>query len=365
MKTLLIVLFLFAILFILFLNHPMFGKLPSGERLERIKKAKNTQNGTFQNQNHTPDFAEGETYLSVVWYLLFGRNKNLSPKTQIPFEKTDINALDNYKDLLIWFGHSSYYFQVDGKRFLVDPVFSGSASPVPYSVGAFSGSNHYQVEDLPFVDVLFISHDHWDHLDYKTIKKLKSKIGKVVCPLGVGEHLEYWGLDKSKIEEKNWGENLHLFEGFEVFFTPSRHFSGRGLFRNKSLWTSFVLKTKAMNLFLGGDSGYDTHFKEIGTQFGPFDLAILENGQYDAKWKYIHLMPKEILLAAKDLGAKRLLPVHSSKFALSNHPWKEPLQKITQNAKKENFPILTPKIGEVVYLKEENQSFSAWWEGVE
>jgi L-ascorbate metabolism protein UlaG (beta-lactamase superfamily) len=193
---------------------------------------------------------------------------------------------------------------------------------------------------------------------------MKPKIKKVICSLGTGEHLEYWGFDKDIIVEKDWNENIPLDSGFVAHTTPARHFSGRGFKRNQALWTSFVLKTPSMNLFIGGDSGYDTYFAEIGRTFGEFDLVILENGQYDKKWKYIHMMPEDVLQAAFDLKAKSLLPVHSSKFAIANHPWDDPLSEVSRLNKDPNLRLITPMIGEQVNLKDTTQQFSQWWEGI-
>src|SRR5690606_14850131 len=145
---------------------------------------------------------------------------------------------------------------------------------------------------------------------------------------------------------------------------PARHFSGRGLSRNQTLWVSYVLQTPSLNIYLGGDSGYDGHYNEIGSKFGPFDLAVLENGQYNKAWPYIHEMPEEVLKAAKDLQAKRILPVHSSKFALSNHPWFEPLTKLTELNAVAKVNLITPMIGEVVHLSDPDQQFGRWWEGI-
>jgi L-ascorbate metabolism protein UlaG (beta-lactamase superfamily) len=214
---------------------------------------------------------------------------------------------------------------------------------------------------MPEIDLLFISHDHWDHLDYKTLVKLKPKIKQVICGLGVAGHLELWGYNPAIIMERDWYEAIILNDGFKVNTVPARHFSGRGLKPKQSLWMSYVLKTPTMQIFIGGDSGYDTHFAEIGKTFGPFDLVILENGQYDKSWKYIHLMPEEVLQAAKDLNAKRLLPVHHSKFAIANHAWDEPLEQITTLNKTFGLSIMTPMIGEQVNLKDHEQVFSEWW----
>jgi L-ascorbate metabolism protein UlaG (beta-lactamase superfamily) len=173
--------------------------------------------------------------------------------------------------------------------------------------------------------------------------------------------LEHWGYDPGIINEKNWNEQVFLDNGFSVHTVPARHFSGRGLKRNQALWTSLVLQTPTMKIFIGGDSGYDNHFAEIGKTFGEFDLVILENGQYNKSWKYIHEMPGEILKTAKDLKAKKIFTVHNSKFALANHPWDEPLINVATLFKSENIKLLTPIIGEQVDLKNENQVFTEWW----
>jgi L-ascorbate metabolism protein UlaG (beta-lactamase superfamily) len=360
----LVVIILFLLVVFAFLQQTKFGKHPSGERLNRIKQSPNYKNGSFQNLSHTPDLTEGTSYYTVGKEFFFDKKPRIRPIDTIPSLQTDLLNLDPNKDVLVWFGHSSYFMQVDGKRILVDPVLSGFASPIPSGTKAFKGTNNYSVKDIPEIDFLFLSHDHWDHLDYETVKLLQPKIKKVICGLGTGAHLEFWGYDKVRIIEKDWNEQIVLEDHFIVNTVPARHFSGRGIKRNQALWISFVLQTPTMKLFVGGDSGYDTHFAEIGKKFGPFDLAILENGQYDKKWRYIHLMPDEILTAAKELKANRILPVHSAKFVLGNHPWDEPLELITRNNETAKLNIITPMIGEVVYLKDKAQVFTSWWRGV-
>ena len=364
MITALFVLIAFAAIVFAYMQQAKFGKLPKAKRLERIKKSPNYKNGSFQNLNHTPALAEGVTYFKMFKEVFFDKKERVKPTDKIPSVKTDLHSLDIKQDVLVWFGHSSYFMQIDGKRILVDPVLSGHASPFSFSIKAFEGTDVYQTDDIPEIDYLFISHDHWDHLDYKTIKALKPKIKTVICSLGVGEHLEHWGYNPNIIIEKDWNENFTLDNGFIVNTTPARHFSGRTFTRNKSLWMSFVLQTPTMKIFIGGDSGYDTHFAEIGKNHGPFDLAILENGQYDRKWRYIHTLPDELLQVAKDLRANKVLPVHSSKFALASHVWDEPLSKIIENSKKENLSIITPMIGEQVNLKDNSQKFTEWWKGI-
>lgn len=341
-----------------------FGKRPEGKRLETISKSKNYRDGKFQNLNFTPQLTEGTTIPKVLYSFLFQKNPLTKPTGNIPSVKTDLLNLSTEQDALVWFGHSSYFIRLDGKTFLIDPVFSGNASPLPGTNKSFGGTDRYTVADLPAIDYLIITHDHYDHLDHQTIVQLKSKVKTVISGLGVGAHLEYWGYDANTIIETDWYTTTDLGNGFVIHTTPARHFSGRGFTRNKTLWVSYVLQTPGMKIFLGGDSGYDTHFAKIGNEYGPFDLAILENGQYDARWKYIHATPEEMLQIAKELKTRRVFPVHSGKFAMANHAWDEPLKKVSEIAKAQNIPLLTPMIGEMVWLKDENQEFSEWWKEV-
>jgi L-ascorbate metabolism protein UlaG (beta-lactamase superfamily) len=348
----------------IFMQQARFGKLPTGERLARIKKSPNYKNGSFQNQSPTPIMSEGVSLFSLGKDFIFGKNKRLSPINEIPSVKTDLIKLEKKSDVLVWFGHSSYYIQINGKKILVDPVLSSNASPFSFSIKAFKGTDLYSTADIPEIDYLFITHDHWDHLDYETILKLKPKIKKIICGLGTGEHFERWGYDTNKIIELDWNEHVVLDSGFIANSVPARHFSGRGFRRNKTLWTSFVLQTPSMKIYMGGDGGYDDHFKEIGKEFGAFDLAILENGQHNKNWKYIHLMPDEIPKAFSDLNSRRLFTVHSSKFSLANHSWDEPLKEAKLLSIEFNIPLITPMIGEKVNLKDSNQRFSEWWEHI-
>lgn len=349
---------------LLYMRQDKFGKNPSGKRLERIKQSPNFKNGKFQNLNKTPTLAEGHNYFEVIYEAYIKNKPRHYPTDIIPSVKTDLLNLPVDIDVLVWFGHSSYFLQIEGKRVLVDPVFSGNASPIPRTVKSFKGTDIYTVADLPDIDYLFISHDHYDHVDYETLIALKDKTKKVICGLGVGSHFEYWGYDSSKIIERDWNEKVELDSGFTAFIEPARHFSGRGLSTNKTLWASYLLKTPSMKIFIGGDSGYDTHYAEIGNKHGSIDLAILDNGQYDEAWKYIHNLPEDVLKAAQDLKAKRVLPVHSSKFALASHDWDEPLKKITDLNKSHNISLVTPIIGETVKLKDTTQQFKQWWSGL-
>lgn len=361
MLAALLILGVFVIALFVFMNSAKFGKVPSGDEKLKIQQSPQYKKNQFENQNITPMLAEGVNYGTMMWDFFFSKPKYSNPPNPIPNIKTNLKNLSPKEDLLVWFGHSSYFMQIDGKTFLVDPVLSGLASPVPYTTTSFAGSDAYSPDDFPTIDVLFITHDHWDHLDYPTVIKLKSKVKRVITGLGVGNHLRHWGFASEDITETDWNTFTDLSNGFTVHTKPARHFSGRGFTRNQSLWSSFVLQTPTQKVYIGGDSGYDSHFKTIGDEHGPFDLALLECGQYSKNWRYIHMMPEETVQASIDLKAKRLMPVHWGKFALSMHDWDEPIIRASAEAKRLNHPIITPKIGEPVHLKDRLQSFSNWW----
>lgn len=348
----------------LYLQRPKFGILPEGVRLKRIKSSPNYVDGQFQNLIITPKLIKDSSSASVLWKFLFTKKERLVPIDSIPTVKTDLMTLDKGKEVVIWLGHSSYFIQLGGKRVLIDPVFSSFAAPVSFVNKAFEGTYQYTAEDMPEIDYLLISHDHWDHLDYPTVTALRPKIKNVICGLGVGAYFEQWGFEKNLIHEADWFTKLEFEKDFIVHVLPARHFSGRLLRPNKTLWISFAMVTPKRRIFFSGDGGYGPHFKNIGETLNGFDLVIMENGQYDKRWPYIHMMPEEVAQAAEELKAKALLPGHSGKFALANHSWDEPLKRITDASQNKNYKLLTPMIGEPVELENQQQIFSRWWEGV-
>ncbi|HMZ90686.1 MAG TPA: MBL fold metallo-hydrolase [Chitinophagales bacterium] len=334
------------------------GATPSGESLRRIASMPNYTKGQFQNIEHTPVMSE-DYHMGKVMMDMMKRNSARTPATPLPNVKTDLLHLEN--NALVWFGHSAYLLKINGKHILVDPVFSGHASPVPFMIKAFKGSNSYGVADMPEIDMLVITHDHYDHLDYETVVALKSKVKEVVCSLGVAAHLIKWGYQESHIHELYWHESKTVFENFTFTAEPARHFSGRGITRNKSLWCAFALQTPELTVFIGGDSGYGKHFKEIGTRYNGFDIALLECGQYNPAWKYIHMMPEETVMAAQDIQAKIFVPVHWGKFALSLHTWQEPADRVVAAAQRAEMPYATPKIGEAYVIGAGGQTHH-WWQ---
>jgi L-ascorbate metabolism protein UlaG (beta-lactamase superfamily) len=297
-----------------------------------------------------------------MWKMLT-KPANTRPPKALPSVKTDLKNLPGGNPVIVWFGHSSFLLKIDGKHILVDPVFSGYVSPFKtQSAKNFDGANVYSADDMPQIDILLITHDHYDHCDYQTILELDTKTKYIITSLGVGSHLEYWGINMNKVSELDWHESMEI-DGFKFTSAPSRHFSGRGFKRAQTLWASFILKTKDLSIYLGSDSGYDKHFKKIGEDYGPFDIAILESGQYNEMWRTIHMMPEETVQASLDVKAKVLMPVHWGKFSLSLHPWNEPIERVVKKAEELNVALTTPLIGEPVIIGE-NYPTGKWWREV-
>ncbi|MBI3482273.1 MAG: MBL fold metallo-hydrolase [Bacteroidetes bacterium] len=342
-------------------TQPKFGKNPSGKRLERILKSPNYRNNSFYNLTPTEVLLKGASRTKMFKDFFFGKPSSTKPQKPLPSIKTDLKNLTTDNPSIIWFGHSSYLIKSKNFNILVDPVMQGHASPFAMFGKPFAGSDIYSLNDLPTIDLVLLTHDHYDHLHYESVKKLASTAKYFVTSLGVGAHLESWGVPTEKITELDWWETTSVAEGIEFTATPARHFSGRSFVRGKTLWSAFVLKLHGYQLFLGGDSGYEYHFKEIGKRFGSFDIALLECGQYGVNWPYIHLLPEQTVIAAKELNAKILMPVHWAKFELSIHAWDEPINRAMKAAQGNNQQVTTPMIGEPVTL---NSSYpnKRWWE---
>lgn len=338
----------------------VFGKTPAGARLQKVKQSHQYNASAFQNVLPTPMMAEGTSYPKMILEF-FTKSAQVRPPKALPYQRTDLKKLSSDKPSIVWFGHSSYLIHSQGINILVDPVLDSQASPFSFSVKPFEGADNYRVTDLPPIDVVLITHDHYDHLNYPTISKLANSFKKVVAPIGVGQHLEHWGVHPDKITELDWWQDASILEGVHITATPARHFSGRLFKRNQTLWSSYVLKLHDANIFVGGDSGYDEQFKRIGEKHGPFDIAILECGQYGLNWPYIHMFPEETAQAAKDLHAKVLLPVHWAKFALSQHNWDEPIERLVAAANALKQPITTPMIGEPYELGTAPTT-THWWD---
>jgi L-ascorbate metabolism protein UlaG (beta-lactamase superfamily) len=349
---------------ILFLNFaPQIGAKPDGNRLERMKSSENFKLGKFHNTVTTKMDMKSGKMLGVM--LEFFKNDDSREPGEMlqthKFSALDFNDLSSDKLSFTWFGHSSILIKIDGKVFLIDPVFSERASMFSFmGPKRFPYSNYMNVDLLPEIDAVLISHDHYDHLDYKTMLKLKDKVNRFYVPLSVGAHLEKWGISSKKIVELNWWDSTDL-GSISLVFTPSRHFSGRGLNnRFSTLWGSWVILGQNQRIFFGGDSGYFPGFKKIGEKYGPFKLAFLECGAYNENWSEIHMMPEETVQASLDLKSKLLMPIHWGKFNLALHPWKEPIQRAIKKGEELNVNIITPEIGELVILEDQLKT-AQWW----
>ncbi|WP_216848885.1 MBL fold metallo-hydrolase [Pedobacter sp. L105] len=348
----------------LIMNTKPFGQIPEGARLDSIKRSPNFRDGKFQNQTNRPDLSEGVSYWKAFWDSMTKKDKRSTPKDSIPTMKTDLRGLNPRENVLVWLGHSSSYLQLDGKRILIDPVLSKNGSPVSFINKAYKGTSIYQPADFPDIDVLLISHDHWDHLDYPTVKALQPRVKKVICGLGTGEHFRRWGYREDQIVEKDWNQLVVIDSSLKITVTPAHHNSGRGTKIRRSLWASFVIRSTSFNIYYSGDSGYDKHFKAIGQAYGPFDLSLIECGQYDQNYKYTHMQPEQSMQAAIDLKTVRMVPVHWAKFTESNHAWDEPIKRITALARQHHLLLVTPMIGQAVDLDHIPLSFPEWWRGI-
>jgi L-ascorbate metabolism protein UlaG (beta-lactamase superfamily) len=326
-----------------------FGGLPS---LERMQQSPHFADGAFVNPEPTDMRLQGASFAKVFWEFFFRKPRLAVPPGPIPVVRGAQGPG------LVWFGHSSYMIVSPEARIVVDPVFSLHTSPFSFGgAKAFPGTEVFSVADLGVVDILVLTHDHYDHLDYKTVSALKP--GVVVTALGVGAHLKRWGYPASRIVELDWGASVSPRPGVTFTATPARHFSGRRFKRNQTLWTSFVLQLGDLRIFLGGDSGYGAHFGPIGAEHGPFDLAILECGQYGVHWPFIHMFPEQTWKAAVELRARELMPVHWGKFSLSLHEWDEPIRRLVAVS----GPLVTPRPGEVVPLGGPYPR-ERWWEAL-
>lgn len=345
-----------------FVLNPGFGQAPQGSQLTQIEQSPHYRDGAFRNALPTPGYTGDKGMIAAWWEFLVAKRENARPPQPLPLVPTDIAGLPQAQETLIWLGHSSWYLQLSGKRILIDPVFSNYAAPFSFLNKAFAGNYPWTAHTMPDIDLLIISHDHYDHLDYATITALMPKIKRAIVPLGVGSHLRYWGMNSDIIEERDWNQSVRVDDSLMVHVLPARHFSGRGIKRNQTLWASFMFETPEQRIYYSGDSGYGPHFKAIGEQFGSVDLAIMENGQYDQDWKYIHMMPEETARAAQDLHAKAVLPGHAGRFVLAKHTWDDPYKRLAFASRNKDYRLLTPTLGEQVNLADPTQSFTAWWE---
>lgn len=348
-----------------FLHTEAFGALPEGQELARILRSAHQVDGVFRNLEPAPVLAHDGNFVTSLVRWLFLQRERPRPAQPLPHDRAGVRSLRNIReDALVWLGHSSFFLRLAGRNILIDPVFSDYGSPVFFSNRAFDGTTFCTAADMPAIDLLLITHDHWDHLDYPTIMALKDKIGHVVCALGTGAHFRRWGFARSRLVERDWDEHVS-FGDLTIHIITSRHFSGRSLSNHdRAEWCGFVLETPDFRILHSGDGGYGSHFKRLGERFGSVDLAIMDSGQYNANWPTVHMFPHEAAQAAQDVHARFYMPAHIGRFCLSQHAWDEPFQRAVQCAAEQNLPLFTPLMGKVVPLRKDLPLQPQWWEGL-
>lgn len=370
------------LLFLFFLVLPgcrpivSLGRNPKNEDLAKIETLPNYRNGEFKNLDDTVSYSNVPQTVSTApasssgtrrrprwtgFLKYFFRDKTTThPATPIPMMVTDLHT-HFAKPTVIWFGHSSALVKTKGANILFDPSFNGFAGPFRGLVNAFDGTNYYVSRDFPELDAVVISHDHYDHLDYTTIRQLRKKTKRFVVPMGVGSHLRRWGIPAENISEVNWHDVVTLPDGIRIISTPAFHRSNRTFAQRKTLWSSYVVDDGEHKIYFSGDTGYSGHFKLIGDRYGPIDLALLECGQYNERWSRSHMFPWQTVRAAQDLRAETVLPIHWGKFAESTHAWNDPVKRLVKSADSARQAVTIPYIGEPYSIGDKPLSYP-WWD---
>lgn len=337
---------------------PQLGAVGKGNP---VLHSANFKNGKFHNSSYTSVGSSSKEMLeSTIKYFMGSQGRE--PSGPIPTILVAPDQIGNTDELRVtWLGHSTCLIEIDGQVILTDPIFSDRSSPIPFmGPKRFASKLPISLEDLPQLDVVVISHDHYDHLDYRTIQKLKNKTERFYVPLGVGDHLKRWGVASGKIVELDWWKES-WYNGLTIVATPARHFSGRSFLRSdRTLWSSWVIMSEKSRVFFSGDSGYFKGFKKIGDKYGPFDITLLESGAYNEAWAEIHMMPEETVQAHIDLHGRVLLPIHWAKFNLSLHSWTEPVERLLAEAEIKEVKVAAPLQGQSVYPGEQ-QEVTRWW----
>lgn len=300
-------------------------------------------------------------FLTISWAYFTADREDSEPKKPMPVQSITTEQLANENDDVIYrLGHSTVLMKLNGQWILTDPVFSERASPVQWMGPKRFHQPPVALNDLPFIDVVLISHDHYDHLDKTAVRALANKVGRFLVPLEVGKLMQKWGIARDKIDEFAWWQSTRI-GNVQFIFTPTQHFSGRGINdRNTTLWGSWVMRSPDKSVFFSGDSGYFSGFKQIGDCYGPFDLTLIETGAYSSLWSEVHMFPRESLQAHLDLQGKVMMPIHNSTFDLSLHRWFEPLEQITKLARALKVNITTPMIGQRMVI-DQPVPVEKWW----
>ena len=339
---------------------PQFGSNPSAKERSKYENLFNYEDGNFINDEFTP-LMTGEF---STWD--FFKSDSLREPEKIETKKIDHSFFTNLNDKeyqIAWLGHSAFLISIKDKIILLDPMLGSHASPIPLPMlRRYNEELSIEPDSIPFIDFVVLSHDHYDHLDFSTIRQIKDNVKTFLVPLGIGSHLRSWDVNEQKISEMNWGESCKIDE-IEFICLPARHFSGRGpMNRNSTLWSSWAIKSTALNVYFSGDSGYGNHISKIGEEYGPFDISLIDCGQYNLAWEYSHMFPHQAVAAAIELKSKYFMPIHWGAFTLAMHPWDEPVKKSIELAEKIGLNCITPRIGEVISKASIDKQFYPWWD---
>ena len=329
------------------------------------------RDGRFHNPRPSGPGDLPESTLRVWWNFLFNKPAGTVPDAPLPIRRLSRADLDAAPERSLYrLGHSTVLMKLRGQWWLTDPVFAERAAPVQFFGPKRFHTPPIDIDELPPIRAVILSHDHYDHLDRAAIQALDEKTALFLMPLGVGDRLADWGIAPDKIRQFDWWQGAEV-DGLRLTATPAQHFSGRGFSDgNSTLWASWVIEEKSgesgnqsgdgLRIFFSGDSGYFAGFAEIGHRFGPFDLTLIETGAYDAQWPYVHLHPKQTVQAHQDLRGHWLLPIHNGTFDLGMHAWAAPFEQILHHAADRRVPVATPMMGERVDLGA-LRAGQRWW----
>ena len=314
----------------------------------------------FTNPAPKPRESLGTT-LKLFWDFFFNRPPGTTPDQAPPVRALSAQALAEAPDRSVYrLGHSTLLIKLRGGWWLTDPVFSERASPVQWMGPKRFHAPPIALRDLPPIRGVLLSHDHYDHLDRATIKYLADRVEVFLAPLGVGDRLINWGVPSDRVRQLDWWDETEV-DGVRFAATPAQHFSGRGLRDgNRTLWASWVIMDADLRVFFSGDTGFFNGFKRIGERYGPFDVAFVETGAYDARWPYVHMQPEQTVQAHQDLRGRWLVPIHNGTFDLAMHRWEEPFERVSALAAQRGIALSTPVMGERLDLAAPHAG-SPWW----
>ncbi|MET7879535.1 MBL fold metallo-hydrolase [Micromonospora profundi] len=337
-----------------------FGGRLSGARAERAARSPQFRDGTFHNRAGTRTMV-ADPGRNLLRELIFGKQKR-RPTEPVPLLRPSAQqATDELA--VIWYGHASALIEIEGRRVLLDPMWSDRCSPSGLVGPRRLHEPPVRMDELPPLDAILISHDHYDHLDMATVQALTAgQSAPFLVPLGVGAHLDRWGVPAERIIELDWAES-HRVAGLEITATPAQHFSGRGLRRDGTLWSSWVVAGSRRKVFYTGDSGYFDGYAAIGAEYGPFDATLIQIGAYDQAWPTIHMFPEEAVDAHQDLRGGLLIPVHWATFNLALHDWSEPVNRLWAEAKARDVRLAVPRPGERVVVADP-PAVDGWWQAI-